>query len=211
MSFILDALKKSESERQRKGAPGIADVPQGGGASGRSRLMWIIGALLLINLVVLLVLIRRPDAPAVATAPKADVSQPEPGAPAQPPAQRFSEIVAEAKRDRPPVTVTEAVPEPKPAAASAPSTPLSAPQGTARVIDGLPSFSKLRADGTLNMRDLHLDIHVFSSTASERFVFINMNRYREGATLEEGPRVAEITPEGVILEYTGLRFLLPRE
>jgi hypothetical protein len=61
------------------------------------------------------------------------------------------------------------------------------------------------------MRDLHLDIHVFSMTPSERFIFVNMNRYREGATLEEGPRVAEITPEGVILEYTGMRFLLPRE
>jgi hypothetical protein len=89
--------------------------------------------------------------------------------------------------------------------------PLAQAIGAARVVDGPPTFSELRADGTLNMRDLHLDIHVFSMTPSERFIFVNMNRYREGATLEEGPRVAEITPEGVILEYTGMRFLLPRE
>ena len=28
MSFILDALKKSEAERQRQHAPGIASIPE---------------------------------------------------------------------------------------------------------------------------------------------------------------------------------------
>ena len=35
MSFILDALKKSEAERLRKGAPGIANIP----ASGRQKIV----------------------------------------------------------------------------------------------------------------------------------------------------------------------------
>jgi general secretion pathway protein B len=213
MSFILDALKKSESERQRRGTPGIADVPQGGGTSGKSRWMWIIGALLTINLVVLLVLFKRPETPSVAAVPSTDTARPESSEAAPKPAQRFSEIVAEAKRERPPAAVTANAADAEPTATTAPPTqmPLAQAIGAARVVDGPPTFSELRADGTLNMRDLHLDIHVFSMTPSERFIFVNMNRYREGATLEEGPRVAEITPEGVILEYTGMRFLLPRE
>jgi len=72
MSFILDALKKSESERQRKGAPGIADVPESNGRRGGGRWLWIIGALLAVNLAVLVGLLLRPDtgpAPAVELQP----------------------------------------------------------------------------------------------------------------------------------------------
>jgi hypothetical protein len=38
-----------------------------------------------------------------------------------------------------------------------------------------------------------------------------MSRYKENATLVEGPEIREITPDGVILEHIGTRFLLPRE
>ena len=67
------------------------------------------------------------------------------------------------------------------------------------------------ANGQLQMADLHLDIHVYSDEPAERFVFINMVRHREKSRLAEGPIVQEITPEGVILDYRGTRFLLPRE
>lgn len=216
MSFILDALKKSESERLRKGTPGIADVPQGGSNSGKSRWMWILGVLLVVNLAVLLVIVRRPDAPVPVAEPAANKPRTESSEPAPASTQRFSEIVAEVKRDSPPVadtTAQEPVATATPVVTAAPPVQAPRPQATAtaRVVEGPPTFSKLRADGALNLADLHIDIHVFSTTPSDRFVFINMNRYREGATLDEGPRVAEITPEGVILEYTGMRFLLPRE
>jgi hypothetical protein len=58
---------------------------------------------------------------------------------------------------------------------------------------------------------LNIDIHVYSEKPADRFVFINMNQYREKATLEEGPLLQEITTEGVILEYLGAVFLLPKE
>jgi general secretion pathway protein B len=209
MSFILDALKKSESERQRKGTPGIADLPQGNRGSGNSRWMWIIGLLLVINLAVLVVLANRPDTPAAAPAPGANLAPLESSKPAQPSTQTFSEIVAEVKRDQPAVNVAPAAKEPEPIAKVEPQPVPTA--SNARVVDGPPSFAELRADGSLNLQDLHLDIHVFSTAPSDRFVFINMNRYKEGATLDEGPRVTEITPEGVILEFAGMRFLLPRE
>ena len=59
MSFILDALKKSEIERQRQSMPGLMDAPA---ALRRGRLpLWaiLLGCLLAINIVVL---IHCPDA-----------------------------------------------------------------------------------------------------------------------------------------------------
>jgi general secretion pathway protein B len=74
----------------------------------------------------------------------------------------------------------------------------------------LPTLDDLVASGT-NLPELHLDIHVASQNPAERFVFVNMRKYLEGETLKEGPSIERITPEGVILNQRGLRFLLPRQ
>ena len=60
-------------------------------------------------------------------------------------------------------------------------------------------------------RDTSARIHVYADDPNERFVFINMKKHRESSQLPEGPVVAEITNDGVILEHRGLTFLLPRE
>jgi general secretion pathway protein B len=212
MSFILDALKKSESERQRKGTPGIADVPQAAPGSGGTRWAWIIGILLTVNLAVLGGLMLRPE-PAEPPVPESSTPELPAATGTAPIAERFSEIVAEVKNSQPDSPA-------EPGAALHDETPLmpaDAGQATkangrrASVVDGLATFNELRANGTLQLADLHLDIHVYSTTPSERFVFINMSRYKENATLVEGPEIREITPDGVILEHIGTRFLLPRE
>jgi len=67
MSFILDALKKSEIERQRQLQPGLMDTPS---AQRRGRLpLWavLIGVLLAINILVLSVMLLRNRAPALAS------------------------------------------------------------------------------------------------------------------------------------------------
>jgi hypothetical protein len=80
-----------------------------------------------------------------------------------------------------------------------------------RITESYATFNDLRAQGLLLLPDMHLDIHVYSSDPEDRFVFVNMSKYKENATLDEGPVVKAITPEGVILEYLGKGFLLPRE
>jgi general secretion pathway protein B len=211
MSFILDALKKSESERQRKGTPGIADVPQSAAKSGGTRWVWIIGILLAVNLAVLAGLMLRSD-PVPQTAQELPSTEQPPGPGVEPPGERFAEIVADVKSQQPAATVESGdalhTESPLP---SSDSGQANAAASRATVVDGLPSFNELRANGTLQLADLHLDIHVYSTAPSERFVFINMSRYKEQATLAEGPHVLEITPDGVILEHLGTRFLLPRE
>ena len=213
MSFILDALKKSEAERRRQDAPGLAAIPEGGARAGGSKWMWLAVVLLLVNLAVIsgLLLDSRDDAaqePAVAVTvtPRQAAPEPERTAPAAATPQPAVEAVAVGS---PPVDtradVTPGPTDPVPPVARS-ETPPAAPAS-----ETLATFNELRAQGMLNLPDLHLDIHVYSGEPVERFVFVNMSKYTENATLAEGPAVREITPDGVILDYRGTAFLLPRE
>lgn len=74
----------------------------------------------------------------------------------------------------------------------------------------LPTLNDMRAGGT-SLPDMHLDIHVHSANPAERFIFVNMRKYTEGQTLQEGPIVERIRSDGVVLNHQGLRFLLPRQ
>jgi general secretion pathway protein B len=59
---------------------------------------------------------------------------------------------------------------------------------------------------------LTVDVHVFDSNPLRRFVMLNGKKYRETDTTLDGPRIIEITPEGVVLEHRGSQVLveLPR-
>ena len=199
MSFILDALKKSETERQQQTSSEFAGVPSSSGNPNSLKWVWILGALLVVNAAVLFGVMLRDDSPAqdvtIAAAHRGEES-----AVAEP---TFEEQVAAAKMNQPPpaaIAPTElSTPE---------ATPPSAPASSgARVL----TIDEVRVNGTVQLTDLHLDIHVYSDVAAERFVFINMTKLREGSGLEEGPTVTEITRDGVILEHQGTTFLLPRE
>jgi general secretion pathway protein B len=75
----------------------------------------------------------------------------------------------------------------------------------------LPSISELNLTGAQALPELHLDVHVYATKPSERFVYINMRKYHEGSVLQEGPKVERIRRDGVVLDYKGLRFILPRQ
>ncbi len=209
MSFILDALKKSETDRQQQASAEFSNVPTGDHAPRAPRWLWLLGGLLAINLVVLLGLfLRAEDVPAAAVAEPPATSSTRPGMPDADPDASFASQIAEARRNAParlevPAPVPNLPAEPAPEA-SARARPESRPAA-------LPTFYEVVADGTLTLPDLHLDIHVYSETPDDRFVFINMSKQRENSRLREGPTVEEITPEGVVLEYRGTTFLLPRE
>jgi hypothetical protein len=75
----------------------------------------------------------------------------------------------------------------------------------------LPSISELNLSGNQALPEIHLDVHVYATRAADRFVYINMRKYREGAVLQEGPTLEHIRRNGVVLNYHGLRFLVPRQ
>lgn len=222
MSFILDALKKSENDRQEKRAPDISDVPTAQAQTRTSPIVWYLVGFLSLVVIALLAVLLKPaagPAPIVSTAlplPASrapDTSPPPPAAaprarPAAAPrtSRPATQPAARPQQSAPATTARAPAPTPAPAPAPAPE-PVSDPVQE----ESLLTFNDLRATGSLDLPDLHIDLHVFSDTPDDRFVFINMNRYGENAVLSEGPRLKQITPEGVMLEYVGTTFLLPRE
>ena len=205
MSFILDALKKSETERQEQSGAEFSNVPSSSGEPQSFKWLWILALLLLVNVVVLFgVLMRKEDVPDT----PAPVEQ-TPVEQSQPAGSSFEERVAEARQNQPPPDTTTAGPAPQQTANTAPAN--ASTQTASQSRPRLMTIDELRLNGTLSLPELHIDIHVYAEDPSERFVFINMKKHRENSQLDEGPVVAEITTDGVILKHQGSTFLLPRE
>ena len=207
MSFILDALRKSESERQRLGGTSIADLPLG---RRRAQPWWIVGIaiLLIANFIMLAVVMLRPSVeagaePVASVAPPASTQAvavaPVVAAPARTPtlAPSLEEDALSPEIEY--ETVDRAVME----AASA------VPEGPTLV----RSATEIATEANLppgSLPPLRLDMHVYSPKRDGRFVFINMRKYLEGQALQEGPTVEHITPNGVVLNYQSKRWELDR-
>jgi general secretion pathway protein B len=235
VSFILDALKKSEGERQRQSGPAMFEVRV---APPRSRVpLWaaIVGGLLLVNLVIVAWLVMRNPAETAAVATAAQPTQlavpapaptatrqaaPTPAAPApsaesRPAPSAPLDLPDESATDEPvlaeDVPLPEAEPEPQldaPVALETPRPPSRVTRGTAL---GIPTYDQLGARPGAGLPELRLDVHVYADEPGERFVFLNNRRLREGEALPDGTRVESIVPEGVVLTARNQRFLLQSE
>jgi general secretion pathway protein B len=235
MSFILDALRKSDAERQRGAAPGLADVRY---AASRRRNVWIPLLALVLTLNIGFMAWQwyagqgkpapvAPVAPAVAPVPAAAPTAAPAAAPVSAPAAA-AEVRALARETVPaePVAVPEvqsdlpglapvapqaAVPAPVPVvAAPPPATPAATPS---KIIadPALPTLEQLLGAGAIELPPLNLDLLVYNESPAVRFVVINGRKYREGAQLTEGPTLESITPESVILTSRGQRYSLDRK
>lgn len=212
MSFILDALKKSETDRQHQSNAEFATVPVGPRAPAVPRWLWVVGILLAINLMVLIGLLLRPDAPPQVTPQTAAAITPLPVQQPATSAPSFEDKVAAARQKVP--AQQEAIVETGTATEDADivqSVLISQNPSAVPSDERYPTLQEVRAKGAVDLPDLHLDIHVYSNEPKDRFVFINMSKLREGSQLTEGPVVAEIRPDGVVLGHRGQYFILPRE
>jgi general secretion pathway protein B len=234
MSLILDALRKSEHQRQRQVGPGLAVVAEG--RAGRRPATWVLvlAGLLTLNILVLAALLltdrrdERAPPPAAAAAPATTPAAPTvdaaPGG-ARPAATRSTAFALPAKPPRNEVRplateIAAAAPAPRaPAAGPAVGTPGAPPASAASRPSiqqasedaRLPRFADLVIRGELNVPHMHIDIHVFSENPAERFVFINMRKLTEGEATQEGPRVERITRDGVVMDHQGQQFFLSRD
>lgn len=256
MSYILEALKKSEQERELGLVPGLV-TSQELKPARRPRWVWMVVGVLLINgllLVGLLVgqrvsedtiqfsgieAITEPGAGAT-MGPADNLTQPEepqivvkPGpkpvvVPVQTPPvpdavaidgpDAREPIVKEAP---PPIVTATASPEVKQGGtvvfAERPLDEYSDDEqifGTLSSTQGsdeereeqVPLWRELPSDIRQSLPLVRIDVHVYAEQAADRFVLINLIKYREGEVLEEGPRVERITPEGLVLSYQGEQF-----
>jgi general secretion pathway protein B len=223
MSLILDALKKSEAERQRQSGPTLLEVRV---TQPRRRYpTWVIAVavLLAVNMLLLLAFVLRrpaiPAAPAAAAAAPAAPAASVPAAASAPMASPLPASVAPVAVATPAAAAPDAgVLVTPPRMSPEPDLAADGPNGSGNPADdepavpasaaasysSLPSFNDVGGD----MPELRLDLHVYAVHARERYALINMHRVHEGDTLAEGPRVLAITREGVALDYRGQQFML---
>ncbi|HYL03916.1 MAG TPA: general secretion pathway protein GspB [Steroidobacteraceae bacterium] len=230
MSFILDALKKSENDRQRQSGPALFEVKV---AAPRSALpLWAIAiaALLAVNLgIVGWLLARHPGAHSAApAAPAAAATAPA----AAPPAVAPPAVAGSAAAVAPPAAPASGVPPgTQPAARAAPAAAVAAdnpgPDDTAPAVEpppdtalghvkrgtglGMPLYQQAASAPGAQLPQLRLDLHAYAERPQDRWVMINMHKLREGDALAEGVRVEHIIPEGAVVSYQGSQFLLPRD
>ncbi|MGI9257632.1 MAG: general secretion pathway protein GspB [Gammaproteobacteria bacterium] len=210
MSFILDALRKSENERQKSAVPGISDVPA---VVESNRIpKWVLGVIATLSAVVLILgwawWQSASDGNVASTT--ARTSGVIPRSVTAPPVEDDVRSLAResATTEPPPVVAPAPTPAPDtPAPTVAQTSP--APVDSSRIATA-PNMMELVASG-VSLPDLALELHVFSTTPAQRLVRINGASYREGDSLNDGPGVIAITPEGVVLDQRGQYFLLTAE
>ena len=235
MSYILDALRKSDQQRQRGSTPTLLTVQTTPTNPGRPRylLNGVIAAVLISAgiLVGWLQPWQNERAEPVASSPAAsgstrDVpptsygSAESPGRPQQEALRQPPTAAVEAENPPTRVTLTQQEPafaddssaSPQPA----PDTQ-SAATGLLPVKPGATAKASDEAEKVMALNDLPPTIrreipaiaimfHAYSSDPAERRVMINGNMTKEGEALADGLGLQQITPDGVILVYKGYRF-----
>jgi general secretion pathway protein B len=208
MSFILDALKKSEEERLRQQNPSTLPtaLPRSNGRT--PAWVWALLCLLVVNLVVLAVVLLKPraDVPTIAATPvvvAAAVVPTETITKAAPSAPKLNGVDEEAAPDSQGSGIaTQSAPVTTP-----PSLPASLP---ASVPASVPTRNQQLAAGA-NLPPATLNLHVFDADRTKRFVLLNGERLREGDTNRDGLTVVTITPEGVVLSFGAASFAVSIE
>jgi general secretion pathway protein B len=236
MSFILDALKKSENDRQRQSAPALFEVKVA--APRRSFPLWALGlgVLLGVNVLILLWFLLRDPAPAN-SAPAAASEIAAPQAPAAAAATPPGMVTVPATSTYIPAGGAPAIstdpgvvtPSHTPPLAEEPVlsgqepsvppdydardyrpaiTPAQANAvAAARREMSAPSRDEVVAQGT-QLPDLRLDLHVYDPDPAKRFVFVNMRKLREGDSTPEGVRLDTITQTGAKFSFRGTDFTI---
>jgi len=159
--------------------------------------------------------------PAVST--ELAAASPPPAVVAPPPAVATPAPQLNTERTPPPQSGTEVktlkldpayAPAPTPALpAPAPSSFAPAPAAASEPsrahdprLSGLRQLKEMPAAYRNDFPAFSVDVHVYNETGS-RFVIINGQRYHEADTLAAGPRIVEIVPEGLVLEWRGEKVL----
>jgi general secretion pathway protein B len=214
MSYILDALRRADAERDRGAVPSLNSQSSTGAAAHRrpssssahSTLPWVIAGSLAMGLGGLYWAYRGAaqdkDAPVVAKAPTASAATPAPVvAVAQVPAPITPPITP------PPVQATPLAAAPvTPAAATPPARRAPAPTA---VNDRVLTRNELPADVQRALPTLAMSGSVYSPQPKNRMVIVDGRLSFEGEQVVPGLVIERIDPKAVVLRYQGLRFNVP--
>ena len=221
MSYILDALKKSEQERGHGTAPGIQTTHSSSLNYYSNKTHWwpyALVFLIAINLAALLYFVLLKDdmpgnnvvAAQVSTTDTLPVTDPavsltQSPAPQTPARQVHEEApVSMANAEPSPVQVEPVIPpaEISPATSSDQSSNQVSAQSDITAVDR----DELPYDIKQHIPIMEFSAHVYSTNPMQRSIVINGRFMEEGDNLGSDLVLNEITPQGAVFDFQGYRF-----
>ena len=218
MSYILDALKRADAERERGVVPGLyARQLAGSGATtptaGRKLILIACGTALLLGAMAVALWLGRaapdstprvvPDLTAAKPAPALVVRPPEVVATVQSPVQQPAPANAATPPPAPapavtakPATTAPASPAPKPTA-SAPPTPAAA-----------PLLAELSDDIRRQIPALTITGAVYSDNPGQRLLLVNNQVLPQGSLAAPEVTLEEVGAKSSVFSFRGNRFRL---
>jgi general secretion pathway protein B len=227
MSYILDALRKADAERERDPARGIHAQPaalQPGADTGRrSPWPWIAGVAAGLGVAAALAF-WRPAPPAVSPPVAGPVTSSAPAPVAAPVA--VAPVPAAAVQPAPPpmpaapqaaapvaAAVPAAVPRPAalPAPVAAPPAAMASPAGAPAPApaERVVAFADLPPDVQRDLPKLVINGGVHSENAAQRMLIVSGQVMHEGAELAPGLVLEQIRPKAAVLRFRGMRYSVP--
>jgi general secretion pathway protein B len=221
MSYILDALRRADAERERDPGRGIHAQPVPLPAESARRFPWWIAALAVMLVVLVAVALLLRPAPRIALdlgmpPPNAPVARPAPVAPA------MASVAAEVSPPAPPpLPVRQRAPDrpvvkapPAAPARAAPSAPVAAaPAAAAPVVaapapavDRVLAVSELPPEVQHELPKLQVSGGVHSDNPAQRMLIVGGQVVTEGAEAAPGVLVEQIRPKSAVLKFRGYRF-----
>lgn len=220
MSYILEALRKADAQRERNRLPGLQAQPHATAtARPLARSAWLVaGAAAVLGIGVVAawqVLGGDPppaDEAAAAGTPAVALAQPAPDPGAAPAEQILPPAPPARPAPPPPPVPAPAVkaekpeplaPAPAPARAAAPSPAL---QATAA-----PAAASAEVSSTIPAGAPTLAIRggVWSQNPAQRLLIVDGQVFNEGSELAPGVRLQEVMPQGAVLDFRGQRYSVP--
>lgn len=193
MSLILEALKKSEQQRQREKAPSLQSIHQSVGvAPKKSAQPWWVLALFIVicNFAFFGYWFWRQQnvtAPTAQAVPATTAAQP---------------VARENNSTQPETAVQNSAPQ-----NSQPEFTQISPRGMASASVPAESAQRIEEINELpdsvrnNLPAMTFSFHVYSETPEQRTIIINDRRVREGEEVSPGLKLQTITQDGVVLLF----------
>jgi general secretion pathway protein B len=218
MSYILDALRRADSERERGAIPSLHAKPvpaalADGDDEGEGRrpqpLLWAVIVLSVILLAVIAWLFMgrggEPEAaPVTATAPAEPVVAALPPPPPSPAAPVPEALPAPSLLDpKPPV-----LPSAQPAQRSAPAKAASKAPAAASAVEERPTlaFHELPESIRRELPQLVIGGAMYSQTPANRMLILNGQVFREGEKVAAQLVLEQIRLKSAVLAYKGYRY-----
>jgi general secretion pathway protein B len=220
MSYILEALKKAQAERQLGSSPTLhAPTLQGEQASPAARfslplIAAVIGMAAVIG--VLAVLVWRPSEPAAPAAVPGPSAAPS--APALAPPVSAPPAVAQAAPTPLPAPVADlppsvanlaraAAPASSASAAAAPAAPAAKPAAAAE--EPVVNLRELPEPIQRSIPPVSVGGYIYSKNAADRLLLVDKVLRREGEEVAPGLILEKLQPKEAVFNFKGYRYRVP--